>query len=70
MNTIKVIESDSQKMVEITPAPVQQPTRKIPVKMYVRQITARKNLLQTQLNNIEAELEVIKKAGVDIDSIK
>ena len=67
-DTIKIIEENTK--VEVTPAPTQMPKRAFPTTQFVKELKAEKANLLIQINDVDAKLNAIKDAGVDISKIE
>lgn len=67
---IKVTTNEtSQQMVEITQPVVTPPSRKIPADAFVKQTSARIAVLQSQINDLQAQLDEVQSQGVDTVAI-
>jgi len=74
METIKIVSSENastpQQFVEITPDPVQPPTRKIPVEQYVAGIKNEMDRNTARNVELQAKLDELTKQGLDLTAVK
>ena len=68
---IKISTDEKQvQMVEITPTPIQRPTQKMSVELFISQLNAQKISLQEKIDIVDAQLAQLSDLGVEVVAIQ